>query len=319
MDNNKNGWRGMTIHEIMQKVNFVHVKTDDKEKIGVHKNEKVKDKNTVVPTAYLGPRLWDTTFSISNEEDENEEEIDDPYSSVMDLKEFLAENNIKQNIIDDISSEPIVVPRYSSKDSRYSLPDSDQSSQHSLQSRNIKQQDRPSIIISPKGFPNVNEKKVILPKGENQFLYTESKRAKLEREKEERRRKIEFEIDVAPEDLALATIPGADFDPKERSFDLEELRPQPIIKKRKKLFVPDENKDGQYWERRQKNNSAARRSREARRLKENQIALRAAFLEKENSLLREELDDSLFETTKLETEVYILKKKLAQYESFAAH
>jgi len=124
-------------------------------------------------------------------------------------------------------------------------------------------------------------------------------------------------VDFAPEDLALATIPGVDFDPKERAFDLEELRPQPIIKKRKKLFVPDENKDGKYWEKRQKNNVAARRSREARRLKENQIALRAAFLEKENSILQKELDDSLFETTKLEMERDILKKKLAQYESFA--
>ena len=38
--------------------------------------------------------------------------------------------------------------------------------------------------------------------------------------------------------------------------------------------MPDESKDGRYWEKRGKNNVAARRSREARRLKENQIALR---------------------------------------------
>jgi hypothetical protein len=47
-----------------------------------------------------------------------------------------------------------------------------------------------------------------------------------------------------------------------------------ICRKRPKLFVPDESKDGRYWEKRGKNNVAARRSREARRLKENQIALR---------------------------------------------
>jgi hypothetical protein len=46
------------------------------------------------------------------------------------------------------------------------------------------------------------------------------------------------------------------------------------VRKRPKLFVPDESKDGRYWEKRGKNNVAARRSREARRLKENQIALR---------------------------------------------
>ena len=40
----------------------------------------------------------------------------------------------------------------------------------------------------------------------------------------------------------MATVPGMDFDPKERAFDMDELRPQPIIKKRPKLFVQDENK-----------------------------------------------------------------------------
>ena len=38
--------------------------------------------------------------------------------------------------------------------------------------------------------------------------------------------------------------------------------------------MPDESKDGRYWEKRGKNNVAARRSREARRRKENQLALR---------------------------------------------
>ena len=51
------------------------------------------------------------------------------------------------------------------------------------------------------------------------------------------------------------------------------------------MFVPDGLKDDRYWNRRSKNNVAAKRSRDARRLKENQIALRAAFLEKENEKL----------------------------------
>ena len=51
----------------------------------------------------------------------------------------------------------------------------------------------------------------------------------------------------------------------------------------------DEEKDERYWSRRQKNNMAAKRSRDARRIKENQIALRANFLEKENDKLKEEL------------------------------
>ena len=143
-----------------------------------------------------------------------------------------------------------------------------------------------------------------LPKGDNNFLYAESKRAKMEREKvefkslysidiitvdskAERRKKFEVEMDFAPEDLALATVPGMDFDPKQRAFDLEELRPQPIIRKRKKTTVPEELKDEKYWDKRIKNKVATKRSREAKRLKENQIALRAAFLEKKNTVVKQ--------------------------------
>ena len=76
-----------------------------------------------------------------------------------------------------------------------------------------------------------------------------------------------------------------DFDPRTRAFSDEELKPQPMIKKSRKQFVPDEMKDDKYWARRRKNNMAAKRSRDARRMKENQIALRAGFLEKEVNII----------------------------------
>lgn len=72
-----------------------------------------------------------------------------------------------------------------------------------------------------------------------------------------------------------------DFDPRTRAFSDEELKPSPMIKKSRKQFVPDEMKDDKYWARRRKNNMAAKRSRDARRMKENQIAMRAGYLEKE--------------------------------------
>ena len=59
----------------------------------------------------------------------------------------------------------------------------------------------------------------------------------MEREKAERKRKMEVEVEFEPEELALATIPGADFDPKRRHFSVDELRPQPIIRKRKKVII----------------------------------------------------------------------------------
>ncbi|XP_026668881.1 uncharacterized protein LOC108624385 [Ceratina calcarata] len=50
-----------------------------------------------------------------------------------------------------------------------------------------------------------------------------------------------------------------------------------------------DDKDAAYWEKRRKNNEAAKRSRDARRAKEDEIAIRAAFLEHENSQLKYEL------------------------------
>lgn len=66
--------------------------------------------------------------------------------------------------------------------------------------------------------------------------------------------------------------------------------------------------DDKYWARRRKNNMAAKRSRDARRLKENQIAIRASFLEKENSALRLEVAD-------LRKELGRTKNILAKYEA----
>ncbi|XP_034426345.1 HLF transcription factor, PAR bZIP family member b isoform X3 [Hippoglossus hippoglossus] len=96
-----------------------------------------------------------------------------------------------------------------------------------------------------------------------------------------------------PADLALSSVPGQEmFDPRKRKFSAEELKPQPMIKKARKVFMPEDLKqDDKYWASRRKNNFAAKRSRDARRLKENQIAIRAGFLEKENSALRWEVAD----------------------------
>ncbi|XP_019726562.1 TEF transcription factor, PAR bZIP family member b isoform X2 [Hippocampus comes] len=104
----------------------------------------------------------------------------------------------------------------------------------------------------------------------------------------------EIEVDVNfqpdPTDLVLSSVPGGElFNPRKHKFSEEELKPQPMIKKAKKVFVPNEQKDDKYWSRRKKNNLAAKRSRDARRLKENQITVRASFLERENAALRQQV------------------------------
>ncbi|OWF52247.1 uncharacterized protein LOC110448012 [Mizuhopecten yessoensis] len=68
--------------------------------------------------------------------------------------------------------------------------------------------------------------------------------------------------------------------------------------------LPDEQKDEAYWERRRKNNDAAKRSRDARRAKEDQIAIRAALLEQENLKLRVEVAALKTETAKLRCMLY---------------
>ncbi|KAL6102440.1 hlf [Pungitius sinensis] len=112
-----------------------------------------------------------------------------------------------------------------------------------------------------------------------------------------------------PQDLALSSVPGQEmFDPRKRKFSAEELKPQPMIKKARKVFIPEDLKDDRYWARRRKNNVAAKRSRDARRLKENQIAIRASFLEKENGALR-------LEVAEVRKELGRCKNIVAKYEA----
>ncbi len=74
--------------------------------------------------------------------------------------------------------------------------------------------------------------------------------------------------------------------------------------RKKAKLLPDDKKDAAYWERRRKNNDAAKRSRDARRAKEDEIAIRAAFLEQENLKLRVEVAALKNETAKLRCMLY---------------
>ncbi|XP_070578391.1 D site-binding protein-like [Ptychodera flava] len=73
---------------------------------------------------------------------------------------------------------------------------------------------------------------------------------------------------------------------------------------RKRRSLPDEMKDESYWERRRKNNDAAKRSRDARKAKEDEVAIRAALLEQENIRLRVEVAALKEETARLRCVLY---------------
>lgn len=59
--------------------------------------------------------------------------------------------------------------------------------------------------------------------------------------------------------------------------------------RRKREFIPEDRKDATYWEKRRKNNEAAKRSREKRRANDYLLERRLLALSKENSRLQDEL------------------------------
>lgn len=75
------------------------------------------------------------------------------------------------------------------------------------------------------------------------------------------------------------------------SMDLAgQLRKKDIFTQRKQReFIPDSKKDESYWDRRRRNNEAAKRSREKRRFNDMILETRVIELSKENHLLRAQL------------------------------
>jgi len=65
-----------------------------------------------------------------------------------------------------------------------------------------------------------------------------------------------------------------------------------------------EKKDDSYWDRRRKNNEAAKRSRDARRLKEDEVLKRAKFLEQENTALKAQMKMLRAEFSRLQFFIY---------------
>ncbi|KFQ25178.1 Nuclear factor interleukin-3-regulated protein [Mesitornis unicolor] len=64
---------------------------------------------------------------------------------------------------------------------------------------------------------------------------------------------------------------------------------KPSACRRKREFIPDEKKDAMYWEKRRKNNEAAKRSREKRRLNDLVLENKLIALGEENVTLKAEL------------------------------
>lgn len=246
----------------------------EKDKTKLDKDDSL-DGNLLAVSAALMPPIWDKTIPYDGESFHLE---------YMDLDEFLFENGIPSSPaqLAQVNQNPLLPVS--------ELEDEEESASTSS-----------SAPVSPS---------VLLQQPEEIIVTTQEESAPPSPVDPE---KVEVEVNFNPDptDLVLSSVPGGElFDPRKHKFADEELKPQPMIKKAKKVYVPEDLKDDKYWNRRKKNNVAAKRSRDARRLKENQITVRAAFLEKENTALRTEVAELRRELGKCKN---IISKYKGQY------
>ncbi|KAM7393440.1 hypothetical protein PAMA_008202 [Pampus argenteus] len=87
--------------------------------------------------------------------------------------------------------------------------------------------------------------------------------------------------------LAVA-LQGANRDPMGHKISAMPYKAKTTCR-RKREFIPDEKKDNVYWERRRKNNEAAKRSREKRRINDMVLENKLMALGEENASLKAEL------------------------------
>lgn len=87
--------------------------------------------------------------------------------------------------------------------------------------------------------------------------------------------------------------------------------------RRKREFISEENKDASYWEKRRKNNEAAKRSREKRRLNDMVLENRVMALNEENLRLKTELLQLKLRFGLISTASYV--EKTQQMSSAAEH
>ncbi|XP_038563276.1 hepatic leukemia factor-like [Micropterus salmoides] len=247
------------------------------------KEKKLDDESSTAnhpQSAFLGPTLWDKTLPYDGDNFQLE---------YMDLEEFLSENGIPVSAAQSSQATQAAPSQQQSPPSAPPTPSVvDLSSRATtsvhtgLAPQTCLRSPSTAALPSARDTPSpIDPESIQVP--------------------------LSYEPD--PADLALSSVPGQEmFDPRKRKFSAEELKPQPMIKKARKVFIPEDLKDDKYWARRRKNNVAAKRSRDARRLKENQIAIRAGFLEKENAALRIEVAD-------MRKELGRCKNILAKYEA----
>merc|ERR1712079_761134 len=152
--------------------------TDSPKKDGVSKDsgsgKKVIKSSSDPTSAYLGPKLWNNPITLEDLMDE-----DGGSGEAVALSDIFYENS---------EGSPMVTSSPEPASPTMSEP------------ADVKPALRPSIIVPPTKRDNVKIEPN-LPSGANEFLYVESRRARMDREKEERKRKLEVQLSLPPRTL----------------------------------------------------------------------------------------------------------------------
>ena len=151
--------------------------------------------------------------------------------------------------------------------------DTDEGRGESVSSENVA-----SLSSSESLYSNENDNKVVPRKRKRKSAANNTTTQKAAPRK--RRRKTESVDKKAASGASTAPIANV-----EETSDLA----GGIGQRGSRQSVDDEAKDDKYWERRRKNNQAAKKSRDLKRQKEMCVAEKAALLEEENKELREEV------------------------------
>ncbi|XP_051795481.1 HLF transcription factor, PAR bZIP family member b isoform X4 [Acanthochromis polyacanthus] len=175
------------------------------------KEKKLEEERSAPQSAFLGPTLWDKTLPYDGDTFQLE---------YMDLEEFLSENGIPSSPSQQHHDQhrhnqrqpPIMVPPTPAPPTVVDLRNHASTSAHTT----VVPSNARAGLLSSRNTPSpIDPDSIQVPVG----------------------------YDPDPADLALSSVPGQEmFDPRRRKFSADELKPQPMIKKARKVFIPEDMK-----------------------------------------------------------------------------
>ncbi|CDQ80656.1 unnamed protein product [Oncorhynchus mykiss] len=196
---------------------------NDKDKLFTGDNVDLGGGSGMGPSAALTPAIWDKTIPYNGETFHLE---------YMDLEEFLIENGIPTLSLDNALNMEIAGKKTEKPTSTTTAPAAPISLLPVLELDQCEEEVVTVTLNSADITANIE-------------VVTDKDRLTPETiDPEEIEVNVNFDPD--PTDLVLSSVPGGElFNPRKHKFSEEELKPQPMIKKAKKVYVPEDSKVSQ--------------------------------------------------------------------------